>query len=198
MSLKAGYKGIKNSLAVGMSAFMQKFANALVIKSIGSGLSFSEAGDLSANVKTIGTGLTLSEAGQLSADSQIINYTSTEQATGEKYFGDDVYTKTIQFEGLLSNDQRVVACGFDDVSIVNKIWIAEGSVFNTSTGAAHPLNFKDFSWAEIVKSTDILVAITAATGQNVYNDGFVKIKYTKNAVSPDTVSQNTRKKGGNK
>ena len=123
MSLKAGYRGIKNSLAVGMSSFVQKFKNALVIKSIGSGLDFSEAGELSAaiksigdgltlsqagalsaDIKSIGSGLTLSEAGELSANAQSMVYSTTEFDTGEKWIdGNSIYGIVFQSASIGAN-----------------------------------------------------------------------------------------------
>ena len=64
MALKAGYKGIKKSVL----ETLMSLAGSVVIKSIGDGLTLSEAGELSANVNDVGDGLTLSEAGELSAD----------------------------------------------------------------------------------------------------------------------------------
>lgn len=61
MALKAGYKGVKNSLI----SFVESLVGSKVIKSIGDGLSLSEAGELEVN---IGDGLSASEAGELEVD----------------------------------------------------------------------------------------------------------------------------------
>lgn len=64
MALKAGYKGIKKSVL----ETLMSLAGSVVIKSVGDGLTLSEAGELSADVNDVGNGLTLSESGEASVD----------------------------------------------------------------------------------------------------------------------------------
>lgn len=64
MALRAGYIGVKKS----MLGLINSISGSKIIKSIGSGLSLSNAGELSANIKSVGDGLGLSDAGALSAN----------------------------------------------------------------------------------------------------------------------------------
>lgn len=198
MSLRAGYKGIKNSLAVGMTAFMQKFANALVIKSIGSGLS-------------------LSEAGELSALAQSVDYSTTEFNTGKKWIdGSDIYGIVIVEDNPTTSggSNQVKYTGINIASLNIKDLVDYTCLVGVYTGSAH---VECFCPREECASIDW----SYGTGDLVYYTGeekpgytnfevkigklyasfdFVRLTlfYTKNTVSQNTVSQNTRKKGGNK
>lgn len=87
MALRAGYYGIKKRLIAAIQSFMTDHADDVSIKSIGDGL-------------------TLSEAGQLSAGATSINYSTTEQNTGVKWTdGKDIYQKTYEIATTTEVDQ---------------------------------------------------------------------------------------------
>lgn len=192
MSLKAGYKGIKNSLAVGMSAFMQKFANALVIKSIGSGLS-------------------LSEAGELSASAQSVDYSTTEFNTGKKWIdGSDIYGIVIVEDNPTTSggSSQVKSTDINISSLNIKDLIDYTCYVGLNTGSAHTEGFVprnesgSIDWStgtgdmKYYTSEDAgFSTFSVKAGKNFTTFEFVRLTlfYTKN-----TVSQNTRKKGGTK
>lgn len=197
MSLKAGYKGIKNSLAVGMSAFMQKFANALVIKSIGSGLS-------------------LSEAGELSASAQSVDYSTTEFNTGKKWIdGSDIYGIVIVEDNPTTSggSNQVKYTGINIASLNIKDLVDYTCLVGVYTGSAHVEYFcpreecASIDWScgtgDLVYYTEEKTGYTnfeVKIGKLFASFDFVRLTlfYTKNTASQNTVSQNTRKKGGNK
>lgn len=192
MSLKAGYKGIKNSLAVGMSTFMQKFANALVIKSIGNGLNFSEAGELS-------------------AIAQSVDYSTTEFNTGKKWIdGSDIYGIVIVEDNPTTSGgaNQVKYTGIDITSLNIKEFVDYTCLVGVYTGSAHVEYFcpreecGSIDWScgtgDLIYYTGEKLGYTnfeVKIGKLFASFDFVRLTlfYTKN-----TVSQNTRKKGGNK
>ena len=175
MSLKAGYKGIKNSLAIGMSTFMQKFANALVIKSIGSGL-------------------TLSEAGQLSADAQALDYSTTEQNTGAKWIdGKTIYRKSFDLDSDPNGAELVE--GVD--TIVNFFGEADLTIAATSAQGYNVPFYNSSSYNFSVNKR------IAASGSFKANTAYVECTGCASAkitmlYTKISENQNTRKKGGTK
>lgn len=100
MALRAGYFGLKRKL-------IDKVESMLDISTIGDGLSLV-SGTLSAAIKSIGDGLTLSEAGVLSANGGGVDYSETEQNTGLKWIdAKDVYSKTVTVTSPTTNDVLV-------------------------------------------------------------------------------------------
>lgn len=104
MALRAGYYGVKKKLIESIA----KFTDALVIKTIGTGLNLSNEGELTCTVDP-STGL--------------IDYSTTEQDTGIKWIdGKAVYQKSFNLESsvngtkLLEGVETVVAV-YGDCSI---------------------------------------------------------------------------------
>lgn len=114
MALKAGYKGVKNSLMY----FIESLVGSKVIKSIGDGLSLSEAGELEVDIGDgldidesdklavkLGSGLSFDSDGAIESDSTGgIGYSTTEFDTGNKWIdGKTIYGRV--FTGLtISNN----------------------------------------------------------------------------------------------
>lgn len=121
MALKAGYKGIKKSLAIGIAAFIQKFSDALVIKSIGSGLD-------------------LSEDGELSASAQSVDYSTTEFNTGKKWIdGSDIYGIVIVEDNPITSGgaNQVKYTGINIASLNIKEVVDYTCLVGVYTGSAH-------------------------------------------------------------
>lgn len=59
----------------------------------------------------VGDNLTVEEDGTLNADSKSVNYSTTEQPTGQKWIdGKDIYTITVNFGALPNNSTKAVSC----------------------------------------------------------------------------------------
>lgn len=216
MSLRAGYKGIKSSIAAGISGVVVKFSDALAIKSIGSGLSLSQAGALSADVKSIGSGLALSETGTLS---EYHTFSSTEKLIG-KLGNDDLYEKTFVFttDDFEDNDTKVVSDSAIkgqfvlDIGDPKQFWIDYGNSFmwndhDTPAPASMALNFysggdgSQFTRCNCQRRQSVLDGAPFIYFENTYAPTIYSnisdvswiftIRYTKNPVSP---ASNTRKK----
>ena len=181
MALRAGYKGIKNSLARGLGAFMQKFSDALVIKSIGSGLN-------------------LSEAGELTASAQSVNYSTTPVKTGQKWIDGitDIYAVTVHDDEVVTPASKEVDIDFSSFNIdkIISIEILVRVTNDPNTDGAWQLLAKPWpesGWS-VFLSDYTASGITIKLGNNWTN---VK-EYICNIKFIAAVSQNTRKKGGNK
>lgn len=214
MSLRAGYKGIKNSIAAGISGVVAKFSDALAIKSIGDGLSLSQAGALSANVKSVGSGLALSEAGALS---EYHTFSSTEKLVG-KLGDDDVYEKTFVFgtDDFVDNDTKVVSDTVIkgqfvlDIGDPKQFWIDFGNSFmwndyDTPAPASMALNYYSgeslFTRCNCQRRQSVLDGAPFIYFENTYAptiyahiddvSWIFTVRYTKKPVTP---ALNTRKK----
>lgn len=95
MALKAGYYGVKKSL----TGIIASLAGAKVIKSVGNGLSLSNAGDLAANIDA--DTMEFKDGKLSSKGGSAITYSTDEQKTGDKWIdGRDIYQKTFIFTGI--------------------------------------------------------------------------------------------------
>ena len=132
MALKAGYKGVKNSLV----SFIESLVGSKVIKSIGDGLSLSDAGELELDigdgleidasdelVVKIGSGLAFDENGAIEVDSTGgLDYSNTEQDTGLKWLdGRSIYQKTwskTSIDNIPNNGKLWITTDFSDIDLV--------------------------------------------------------------------------------
>lgn len=120
MALRAGYYGIKKSVARILEKLASDMAGAVIIKSVGDGLSISEEGVLS---------------------SDGISLTSTEKKVG-KIGNVDLYEKTFTFKSTDLQDATISASVIKgafilDVHAFDRIWIDYGNSYYYN-GASTP------------------------------------------------------------
>ena len=128
----------------------------------------------------VGNNLIIDSNGVLSAPAPVPNYSTKEQATGQKWIdGKEIYQKTIDFGVLPNNTTKTVISGITGIDIVLRL---EG-IANSSAGGAIPLPYVD----DTSKIGDVLLDFNKTTGnvriisgsdKSVYY-GYVTIYYTK-------------------
>lgn len=142
MALKAGYQGLKINLIRKIEKLISDTSGMKVIKTIGDGLNLTSAGKLNVTAATssklggvkVGEGLAIDD-GVLSCTSTGGGnvYSSTEVATGEKWYDDsDIYTRTFIFESAKNitdgqwNNMNIEATGVRQI-ISGEMWGTDGT-----------------------------------------------------------------------
>ena len=127
MALRSGYYGLKKSAISALSTLLSQTAGMKVIKSFGDGLNLTNAGKLNLTVATdsklggvkVGSGLSIDD-GVLSASAQSVNFSTTEQLTGQKWIdGKDIYVKTWYYENGVDISASTGSISIDDVSFID-------------------------------------------------------------------------------
>ena len=153
MALRAGYYGIKKKI-------LEK-VNALP------------------GIKTIGTGLSLSSAGVLSATGGI-DYSTTEQDTGIKWIdGKTIYKKTI-VSSLPNATEKYIPSGISDIDTVIKL---EGFAQNESGGgftlpSVTPAGVSYSVSLGFSKAQNNSISLNAGVDRSTFT-GYLTIYYTK-------------------
>ena len=115
MALKAGYYGVKKSVL----AFVNSLTNAKIIKSIGDGLAFSDAGALSADIDNATMEF---KNGKIAAKAVAVDYSTTEQLLPEKWLnGESLYRKVFTFdatETIPANGAVLITEGYSDIDMI--------------------------------------------------------------------------------
>lgn len=125
MALRAGYYGLKNSVKRTLEKLAADMAGAKIIKTIGTGLTLSDAGKLDVEAATdtklggvkVGDNLSIDENGVLSASGgSSTSYSTTEYDTGKVWInGKHIYGKYYDF-----SNNKVTLSG-QGTEIVSKI-----------------------------------------------------------------------------
>lgn len=129
MALRAGYYGLKNSVKRTLEKLASDIAGMKIIKSFGEGLNLTDAGKLNLTAATadklggvkVGSGLLIDE-GVLSTSAESIDFSTTEQATGQKWIdGKDIYVKTWYIENGVDVPSASGTITVDDVSFIDTL-----------------------------------------------------------------------------
>lgn len=90
----------------------------------------------------VGSGLSIdSETGILSADSQMVDYSTTEQATGQKWIdGKEIYRKVVSLGNLPDSSEKKVSAGISGADVI----MIEG-YYNTGTAVSNLFNITALS-----------------------------------------------------
>jgi hypothetical protein len=126
-----------------------------------------------------GTSWVLVAFGGLTFQSQL-NYSTSEQDTGQKWIGAEIiYSKTVDTGALPNNETKTVAHGITGLDRLIQI---TGAAKNTSSGDQTPLPLVDdidtFCVKLLVNATNILVECTAQD-RSAFNESYVTLLYTK-------------------
>lgn len=107
----------------------------------------------------VGNGLTInSETGELSADSQIVDYSTTEQATGQKWIdGKEIYSKVISLGNLPNNEEKKVSAGIQGASVI----MIEG-YYDTGVAVSNLFNIAALSnFVYNATSDEVIINVTS-------------------------------------
>lgn len=124
----------------------------------------------------VGSGLSIdSETGELSADSQLVDYSTTEQATGQKWIdGKDIYAITVNCGALPNNTTKAVETGITPDTVIS----VRGVAFDNNYLLPMPY------FAEInvyFNRTDNKVYFVTQKDMSNYTNCYMIIEYTKAA-----------------
>lgn len=205
MALRAGYYGLKNSVKKTLEKLAIDMVGAKIIKSVGAGLSLSDAGALTADIKSVGAGLDLSEAGALTSDIKTIgeglslseegelsatssgggpNYSGTEQKVGS-WFGADLYEKTISVGQMPNNTTKEVQ---HSISNLDKVVYISGVAIDGYNHASRQLQClytgAMADWSVDVEVTRSVIRMASKGSYSSMPDtvGYVTLRYTKTSA----------------
>lgn len=127
----------------------------------------------------VGNGLSIDSAGVLSADSQAVDYSTTEQATGQKWIdGKDIFVKVYHTDNLDNNTDVTLEADFGATKKAirfdgNISAVVEGSQYRFS--ATHYASATDCAYV-CVEGNDLIVHVR--DNYSAYSGDFV-VYYTK-------------------
>lgn len=120
----------------------------------------------------VGSGLSINdETGVLSADRQIVDYSTTEQATGKKWIdGSDIFRKVISFGELPNTTTKSVDSGLTNVKILKIYGVA------ISSSVTIPLPYSNEATLYFANGD---VCVATSSDFTTYADSYVVLEYIK-------------------
>lgn len=187
MALKAGYKGLKDAFKFKLEKLIADTAGMKIVKTIGNGLSLSDAGTLDVTAASdsalggikVGDNLHIDEHGVLSASGGGAQYVvNTEVDTGKKFGGKTIY-------GLYTK--------FFSGGAATQEWSQSGAGWACSLIPANAvdtlLNCEAFTYdSGVYGMTQTPISFDRTSGVfsmnfSITNDAYLYLEYTKQSVS---------------